>query len=142
MRTQDEIVARYHARKMHDMFGFEVGEYIDYLDYEHAQPFLKDGVTKEEWEQSLSETESPAERIKNYMEFAFEKANNFRGISAARSLMHMIAWLWLDGQDEFLAQHNLEEYEFYGKDHLVAICKLYGIDHTQYDDGVRQNEEE
>jgi len=137
MRTQEEIVKKFETRKGHDMFGWEIHEYLDYLDYEHAKPFLKDSVKEEDWEQ---EKRTPAEKIKDYMNFAWEKANNCRGISASRSLSHMVAWLWLDGQDEFLKEWNeLRNYEYYGKPQLIAICEKYGIDWKQYDDGARTN---
>lgn len=136
MRTQEEIVKRFHERKANDMLGFEVNEYIPYLDYEHAKPFLKKDVGEEEWKQ---EKMTPVEKIKDYMKFAWEKANDCRGISAGRSISHMIAWLWLDGQDKFLEENNTEEYEYYGKPQLVKICELYKIDWKQWDDGVRTN---
>jgi len=136
MRTQKEIVKRFHERKGKDPFVFEVNEYIPYLDYDHAKPFLKKDVKLKDWKQ---EKMTPAEKIKDYIPFAFEKANNCRGISAGRSIMHMVAWLWLDGQDEFLLNNNIEDYEYYGKPQLIKICDLYGIDWKKYDDGVRTN---
>ncbi len=140
MRTQEEILKRIEARKEHNCLGSEIHEYIYYLDYEHAKSFLKDGIKGEDWEQDRKEKKTPAEMIKDYMSFAWDKANNCRGISAARSIMHMIAWLWMDGQDVFLKKWNeLKDYEYYGKPQLIAICELYGIDWKQWDDGVRTN---
>lgn len=137
-RTQDEILKRLETRKKNDMFGFEWKEYLYYLDYEHAKPYVKDNITKEGWEESTEK--EPAEKIKSYMSFAWKKANDCRGISTGRSLSHMVAWLWLDGQDEFLKKwNNLEDYEYYGKPQLIAICELYEIDHKQYDNNVRTN---
>ena len=137
MRTQEEVVKRINERKKNDMFGWELNGYIHYLDYKHAKPFLKDSVKEEDWTQ---EKISPVEGLKSYMPFAWEKANGCRGISAGRSLAHMVAWLWLDGRDYFLKEwHNLDHYEYYGKPQLIAICDLYGIDWEQYDDGVRTN---
>ena len=137
MRTQEEIVKRINERKKNDMFGWEINGYIKRLDYEHAKPFLKKGVKDKDWK---PEKINPAEEIKDYMHFAWEKANDCRGISAGRSLSHMVAWLWLDGRDYFLKEwHNLDDYEYYGKPQLIAICDLYGIDWKQYDDGVRTN---
>ena len=137
MRTQEEIVKRISERKKNDMFGWEFDGYIRRLDYEHAKPFLKKIVRSGDWK---PEKINPVEELKDYMPFAWEKANNCRGISAGRSLMHMVAWLWLDGQDEFLKKWNdLRDYEYYGKPQLIAICELYGIDWKQYDDGVRTN---
>jgi len=137
MRTQDEIVARIRTRKEHDFFGFEVSEYVDYLDYVHAKEFLKEGTTQEQWEKIRSETKTPEETIKDYMPFAWDKANNCRGISAGRSIMHMIAWLWLDGKD----WSEIEGYEYYGKPQLVRICEEYGIDWRALDDDHWTNEE-
>lgn len=142
-RTQDEIVKRIEDRKSKDLMGFECCNYIDFLDFEHAEPYLE-GTTKEDWEgeEGSRPLTDPVKAIKGYMEFAWDKANNFRGLSANRNLSHMVAWLWLDGQDEFLEENdNFRDYKFYGKDELVKICELYGIDHKKYDDGVRQNYE-
>jgi len=137
MKTQEEIVKRISERKGSDLLGFEKNEYIYFLDYEHAKPFLKDDTDPKNWRQEKRE---PAKIIKNYMSFAWDKANGCRGISAGRSLKHMVAWLWLDKQDKFLKEwNNLEDYEYYGKPQLIAICELYGIDWKQYDDGVRTN---
>lgn len=136
MKTQDEIVARVKARKEHDFFGFEVSEYMDYLDYAHAKEFLKPDTTQEQWEKVTSKM-TPEEAIKDYMLFAWGKANNCRGISACRSICHMIAWLWLDGKD----WPEIENYEYYGKPQLVRICKEYGIDWRALDDNHWKNDE-
>jgi len=138
LRTQEEIIKRIEVRKKDDLLGWEINEYICYLDYENAKPYLKKDVTKESW--GNRKEKEPVKKIKEYMDFAWEKANDCRGISAGRSLMHMRAWLWLDSQDEFLKKwNNLENYEFYGKPQLKAICELYGIDWKKFDDGVRTN---
>jgi len=138
LRKQEEILKKFEERKGNDIGGWESLEYLYYLDFEHAKPYAKEGMTKENWEEGIEK--EPSEKIKDYMKFAWEKANNCRGISAGRSLMHMRAWLWLDGQDEFLKKwNNLENYEFYGKPQLKAICELYKIDWKKYDDGIRTN---
>lgn len=139
-RTQEEIVNRIEELKDLDFFGFQRSDLIEYLDFEHAKPYLKDDATKEQWDKVVDEREDPVHMIKDYMEFAWEKANGCRGISAGRSLDHMKAWLWLAGEDEFLEEHNhFENYEYYGKPQLIAICEKYDIDWKQYDDGVRTN---
>ena len=56
-----------------------------------------------------------------------------------RSLSHYTAWLWLDGADELAS--SLDQYEFYGKPHLCAVCKYLGLDADKWDDGVRANKE-
>lgn len=142
MRTQDEIVARIEEAKKTDIFGFEITEYIPFLDYTHAKPFLMDGTTEEQYTEMYKPMidENILAAMKSYMEFAWEKANNCRGISANRSMAHYKAWLWLLN-DGFLEQFERIEYEHYGKEKLIAICEKYGWDWKSLDDEVRTNGE-
>lgn len=142
MRSQEEILERIEQKKSEDIFGFEVGEYIAALNQENMEKMRLRGVVKEdadlsEWEPIFKSDEDILERCKDYMEFAWDKANNCRGISANRSIMHYIAWLWLLGYEEF--DNLMDGYQFYGKPQLIRICEFLGIDHTQYDDGIRTN---
>lgn len=136
-RTQDEIVKRFEARQEHDFGGFECNCYLECLDFEHVKPYLKDGVTPDQWEQKTEE-DVRKEAIE-YMSFAWDKANNCRGISANRSIMHYIAWLWLLGEDGY--DDLMDDYEFYGKPQLERICKYFGLDPKQWDDSRRSNVE-
>lgn len=138
MRTQEEIVARINAIKDNDYFGFETGDLIDFLDFQHAKPFLRPESGKRDWTPQPNTRENILKIMQDYMDFAWEKANNRRGISASRSMSHYSAWIWLLGDEGKFG--NLKEYEHYGKDNLVAICKEYGWDHAQWDDGIRTNE--
>lgn len=139
MKTQDEIVARIEARKEQDVCGFETHEYLPYLDYAHAKPYLKDEVVADDWHGPRDQSKVK-DVMKDYMEFAWGKANNCRGISASRSISHYVAWLWLDGQTE-MADTLEDDYEFYGKPQLVRVCEYLGVDHKQWDDGIRSNVE-
>lgn len=136
-RSQDEIVAEIERIKEDDFFGFKTGDLIGYLDYEHAKEYLKPEVTAEEWKASPSDRESILKEMEEYMEFAWDKANNERGISAGRSLAHFTVWVWMIGdQDRF---GDMESYQYYGKDHLRKLCDAYGWDADQWDDGRRIN---
>ncbi len=137
MKTQQEILARYKERTHADIFGFECTEYLCALDFEHARPYLKDDVT--EWEPSLDTDEKIRARAIDYMSFAWGKAIDCRGISAERSLAHYVAWLWMLGDGELWP--TLENYEYYGKDELRAVCEWLGIDADEWDDGIRVNSE-
>ncbi len=144
MRTQDEIVARINQRRTNDFLVFEVSEYVDYLDFDHAKPFLKEDVTEEQWAEHRSAVTTPIDAIKNYMAFAWDKANDCRGISANRSINHCIAWLWLAEEDEFLEKVEKEykaNYHYYGKPILEMICERIGLDWKQWDNGTRTNED-
>lgn len=141
-RTQEEIVSRIEERKAGDFFGFEINEYLGFLEYEYVKPYIKEGTTEVDWKSGTFPSD-PVEQIKNYMPFAWEKANNQRGISANRSVMHMIAWLWLAGEDELAEWASDDEnYYHYGKPILMKICDHYKLDWEQWDDGRRTNGDE
>ena len=139
MRTQEEIVEKTKSIK-DDFWGWQTMDLLSYLDFEHAKEFLKDGVTKEEFSEPLEMSkEAILQCMEDYMEFAWEKANNCRGISAARSMDHYSIWVWLLG-DEYVDKFgDLTDYEYYGKDNLVKICEEFGWDHSKWDDGIRTN---
>lgn len=133
MRTQDEIVSRIDRIRSEDFFGFETSDLVVALDYEHAKPFLASGCTKEEWDLGRPEytPENSRKLIRDYLEFAWEKANDERGISASRSQSHFRAWIWLAGDDEVLAAVESAPYEPYGKPKLEVVEAHYGRSSTQ-----------
>lgn len=146
MPTQEEILARFSSRKDGDMFGDEVQEYIPYLAFNLAKAFLKEGCTKEEWDKDRPPLtrDGVLKTMEDYISFAWEKANDCRGLSANRTMLHYIAWTWLAGDRAFSEQVEAEyrdHYQFYGKDILVMICKHYGWDSSKWDNGRRQNRE-
>ena len=136
MRTNEEILARYLDRS-EDVLGWASGDLLAMLPYEVAKPHLKEDVTEARWAevQKPNTREAILAQLKNYMPFAWGKANDMRGLSANRSIDHMRNWVWLLG-DEF-PDHI--EYEHYGKEILIALCEKYGLDWKQWDNGVRIN---
>lgn len=145
--TQDEILAKLKSREQGDPFGFETNEYLNYLDFEHAKAYLKEDVTTDIWEKSrpAHTREAVIEAMKKYHDFAWEKANNCRGISANRSIMHYIAWLFVVGDLELhaeIAEDFRSNYQFYGKPILIKIAERYGWDWKKLDNGKRTNTED
>lgn len=142
MRTQTEIIQRIKASKPRDMLGFEWQEYVPALTKESAASLrgsaIKEDADLSDWVQHYKNDEDVRKVAVDYMEFAWDKANNCRGISAGRSMAHYKAWLWLLGQDGF---DGIEDYEHYGKDNLVRICEFLGLDSTKWDDRRRVNSE-
>jgi len=142
--TQAEIFDRLELRRPDDFFGFEWHEYVVYLSPEDFRKLLEPDATMTDEEVGEALKDLSREQIlckmEEYMPFAWEKANDFRGISAARSIAHYVAWTWLAGDRE-LSSKLEQGYEFYGKPQLVMICEFYGWDHTQWDDGIRRNSE-
>lgn len=141
MRTDNEILERARAEKDTDLFGFGLGDLVYRLPFDIAKEFLKDDARQEDWEASDRNPDAVRAELVDYMEFAWDKANNRRGLSAWRSLCHMKAWLWLMGEDAFLESLNIDGYSHYGKPQLAAICDHLNIDWRQWDDDRWTNEE-
>ena len=140
MRTQDEIIAKIELLKEDktDVFGFKRTDLIYYLEFEHAETYF-DKIDKKDWEPNKTTVEAIKERMIEYMDFAWDKANNFRGLSAGRTMQHYQVWLWMLGAEEFA--DSLDGYNYYGKPNLVEICKFLDLDSNKWDDGVRSNTE-
>lgn len=135
MKTDEEIIARIEEVKQRDFFGFEASDLIIRLPFEKAKPYLKPDAKSEDWSVHPRDRDSVLKEMADYMEFAWGKANDMRGISAGRSLCHYQSWIWLVGDD----LGYFGDYQHYGKDELVKICNHYGWNHAQWDDGVRTN---
>lgn len=148
MRTQEEIVRRIdqiregQAKGREDFFGVQVNDLVVFLDFEHARKFLNPSVTAETWNDDKSRRpltdEAAVAEIKDYMPFAWEKANGCRGLSASRSMDHMKAWTWLLG-----LSFDFDDYEYYGKPRLVEICErpMININWRKLDNGRWRNDE-
>lgn len=126
MRTQDEIVARIKDIRGSDWLSTQLADLAVYLDREHVREFLKSDANPDEWETKPLTREGVLKEMLEYLDFAFEKALNHRGISASRSIDHMRAFLWLLGDDELLAfAEDAKNYPRYGVPILKAISRKY-----------------
>lgn len=143
--TKEEILNQYMKYGSEDPCGFEWHQYVPYLDFELVRNTLKEGFTEEEFNKDFKKElkrESIIDEIKDYMGFAFDKANNCRGISSNRSIGHYIAWIFLAGDKGFsdeIRKEFKENYCYYGKQILKKICEFYKIDYSTLDDGVLTN---
>ena len=126
MKTQQEILDRIEEVKDADFFGAIRSDLIGFLSFDSAKSFLKEDVTNDDWTPKTADRESILKEMHDYMDFAWSKANDNRGLSAGRSLMHMQAWLWLLGEDQ--AINDIDDYTHYGKPQLRAICEHFGWD--------------
>ncbi len=138
MKSQLEIKNRIKRIQEKDLFGFESSSLVDFLNYENAKEYLKPECTEDEWNKHYKRATKKNIKLEilDYMPFAWEKANNCRGVSANRSLMHMKAWFWL--LDEKL---DLKDYKWYGKPQLKKICEKFGWDWKQWHNGLVGNHE-
>lgn len=122
VRTQDEILARITEVGPSDWLGTQQSDLIECLDFEHAQPFLKDGVAAEEWTGGAEALAKAKDRAKEYLPFAMGKADGHRGISASRAIDHFKAWAWLSGDEAFIAAAESDDYPNYGAPILKAVA--------------------
>lgn len=129
MRTYAEVVQRVQE-PLKGMFDFARDTLIDYLDYADARQFLKAEATREEWlpvVRSLTE-DSVREQIVSYLPFAFEKAEDQRGLSAIRSIQRFRAWIWLLGEEyaDLLAfLEDEDNFQGYGETLLHRIAEVF-----------------
>ena len=135
MRTDQEIIERINSVKEGDWLGTQQSDLIACLSFGAARPYLKDGVTEDEWKPLARDRDSVITRMLDYMPFAWDKANNERGLSAGRSMDHYQSWVWLAGDD----LGDLTRCQYYGKENLCRICEKYGWDAKQWDNGERNN---
>ena len=137
-RTTDEIIARIKEIDANPNISLSRMELLWYLPHDLAKQFLLTEFSK--WEVQPKNRDAIISQVHDYMPFAWDKANECKGLSAWRSMEHMSAWLWMLGED--LAAEDIEEYDFYGKPQLAAICEHFGWDWKQWDWGGWVNSEE
>jgi hypothetical protein len=126
VRTQDEIVTRMKAIEPDDFLGFAREVLLDALDFEHAKPFLVDDATPEKWAEAMVELGPLEEQAKDYLAFAYGKADDHRGISAGRSVSKMTEFMWLMGRDDVVVAIESVPYPQYGVPKLAVISRLTG----------------
>lgn len=130
MRTQEQIVQRLdRILKTNILAGEVVNDLLEHLEFIHAKKYLKDGITETEWKECYIPItpENILKELRDYLPFAFTKAEDQRGISAERSIMHMQNWLWLlEDQPLYDFACNEENYPDYGMPILVKIKEKYG----------------
>lgn len=129
MRTRDQIAEYYKGRKRWDILGFEAEVLLPYLDAERLRPFCKlEGADLSEHRAQPLTEPMVIREMKSYMEFAWGKIIDHRGLSAERSIQKMRSWLWLLGDDEMLAFCDDEKnYPQYGAPILKKISLKYGF---------------
>ena len=132
MRTIEEI--KYKIKHpSDDLFGTTI-DLIEFLSYQDAKELLKPEVTEADWSKDVKPLteETVIAEMKKYMEFALEKAENHRGISASRSIEHFEQWLWLLDDKETLAfAEDEDNYSNYGAPILKRICEKYNFEYPQ-----------
>ncbi len=122
MKTQEEILQRVRQAG-EDFFGFTVSVLVGSLSFENAKPFLKEGTLPDQWTPDLTD-EAVMKSALAYLEFAWGKAEDHRGLSASRSVDKMTAFCWLLGHD--VSGIDAAEYAYYGCPKLKVVAQLLG----------------
>jgi len=137
--------------KNEDCFGLTGWGVLNFMTFEEAKKanILTDEAIKkiesgeEKWESIPYTPQNVLNRIKSYLEFAWDKANDCKSFSAWRSIQHFRNWFYMFGDkdcDKLVEAMNY--YEYYGKPWLAIICELLNIDWVKYDTGVWGNNED
>lgn len=123
MRTFEEIAAR--CSKPTSLLGFDADALLGFLPFEYAKSLLKPETDGAAWDAQLPPLTRDAvlAEMRSYMEFAWGKVDDHRGISASRSVEKMEAWLWLLGEDDLLREVEAAGYAQYGAPKLKLICE-------------------
>lgn len=127
-RDQEEILFRINSLKGEDMFGFRQEVLGMFLVYDHIirwAPGIAKDVGLQQWADSCSR--DPFLESRNYLEFAFSKAADHRGISAIRSVEKLYEYAWLMGRDDVCVAMEAAPYGKYGVPKLVAFAKGIGV---------------
>lgn len=127
-RSVEEIRAR--AINQSDMFGFEIEVLIGYLTFEEARPLLKADAVADGWDASVRPRtrEAALQDMRAYMSnYGLEKCLSHRGLSANRTIVKMVAWAWLLGEDALQAWlEDDAHYAHYGAPMLQRVCETFG----------------
>lgn len=138
-KTDEEIIERIKFVEPVDWMGVMKIDLIGFLSYEAARAFLNEDITEEQW--NAQRYTDPIKAAREYLPFAWTKANDRRGLSAGRSLDHLSVYLWVAGYDSLVASHFFGRWNHYGKLQLVIASALCGFPWREHDDSVWVNSE-
>ncbi len=124
MRTLDEVRAKYEAlRKENAMLDFRP----EVLGV-HLPEGWKEGHEEEHKKFPLTE-EFVTKELLEYLQFAFDKAINHRGISASRSVQKLSMWAWILGLDELVKfAEDDANYRNYGVPILKKFAEHFKVE--------------
>lgn len=126
-RSQEEIRDRYLAAEPFDLFGW-VGEVLlPYMDHATVSPYLKTGITAEQWEEVKEGLGDVGTVAEEYYRFALTKIEDRRGISAERSVIKLREYAWLMGQDDVVTRMDEIPFTKYGAAKVAVFGEAFGL---------------
>jgi hypothetical protein len=141
MRTIDETVQRFldlgiiHTT---DFFGFQREVLITYIPDDKLAEIGIFTNSEDDSKTRPIDFDSVHADVADYMEFAWGKVMDHRGLSASRSIIKMSAWMWLlEDEELYMLCHDDSAYPQYGAPILMAVCSKYDIPYPEYNSVLR-----
>ena len=136
MKSAEKIKGKINAGFANDVFGIAFNDLIEALPFADAKEYLKDEFlmkdsAEAEWESSRIKTDDDVKaRMLAYLPFAWEKAEDQRGLSADRSIRHFAAWAWLIDNEFYEKIEDMynNSYFPYGEPILAYISEKLGFE--------------
>lgn len=125
MKTSKEICE--YIKKNEGFMSFAAEALIGLLPFEYAKTWLKPEAMAAGWKQDDTSDEAVRAVLADYMEFAWGKVEDHRGISAGRSVDKCTAWAWYLRGDDIVEQVEAAGYAQYGAPKLAVICREFGL---------------
>ena len=128
MPTLEEIAD--HIKKNGGLIDFTaevLGRYLPHALYARASLKVADGVDPASIEVDPPDPEAIKKEMLAYLDFAWGKCADHRGLSASRSISKLRAWVWLLGDTESIEFLDIDSnYKPYGAPMLAFLAKKYG----------------
>lgn len=136
MKSAEKIKGKINAGFANDVFGIAFNDLVEALPFADAKEYLKDEFlmkdsAEAEWESSRIKTDDDVKaRMLDYLPFAWEKAEDQRGLSADRSIRHFAAWAWLIDNEFYEKIEDMynNNYFPYGEPILAYISEKLGFE--------------
>lgn len=133
-RTETEVVEHLRAIR-DDFFSWKWEVLATHLSADAVREFCKPDADLSDWTPRPLHVEAVFAEFVEYLDFAWGKALDERGISAERSVDKLGEFLWLLGEDEVLARFTAAGYAMYGAPKLAVLSDAYN---RPIPDGGRQ----
>ena len=123
--TPEEIINTYEAVLKKDDFMGEYGSCLEYLPYEFAKPYLKKGVSVDQWEQK--EDADLVSDFEHYRDWWRQKVEDGRGISVHRGKAQFAIRMMLAGLPEWEDLFNCDG-GYYQPTAYNDMAQLFGFE--------------
>ena len=130
--TPEQIVGMMQRIESEDFFSEFCPALMPYLPYEHAKPFLDDGVTPEQWQEAVGDGDRDndatlRDQFQYYAKWWKEKIEHERGISVWRAKYQFALRMFLAGMPEWETLLSMDD-GWYTRDAYEMARELCGLE--------------